>query len=338
MLDATVLAPMKGLPEHYGNSDVTPVFIVQANFIPGGLILCFAGMHSAMDATGLGQVVKMFATLCRGEAISAEDLNIANVDRAQLPVTLQPGQARMEHPEVGKKIEEAHTVESTEEPASIWSYFNVPASKLVELKAEGSKDLTSTVPWVSTNDAVTAWLWKAVIKARWSYIDREKETLLLRAASARKVLNPPIPSYIGNVVAYAFHKVAVKTLAEEPLSTTTRAVRHATNRIDDHFIRSFAALIGAEPDKNKLAFGFDAPDRVFMVSSHATIPAYEDFGDALSTPEFVRRPTSSPWTGKCYIMPQRPDGSLDLLVCIREDDMLRLRNDDQFAAFAEYIG
>lgn len=337
MLDATTLAPMKGFPEHYGDLDVTPVWIVQANFIPGGLLLCFAGMHNVMDGTGLGQLIRMFATLCRGERLSTEDLEVANLDRSNLPVSLKPSQSPMSHPEVAVKTGQPMSNDPKDSPASLWSYFNISGSKLKELKADSSRGLTSDAPWVSTNDVVTAWLWRTITKARCPRIDMEKETTLLRAISGRQVLDPPISKhYIGNVVTCSFCKFCVKSLTEQPLSQVAEAVRKATNGIDDHYFRSFAYLIRTEPDKNKIVFAMEDPD--FLISSWATVPAYEDFGTVLGLPDHVRRPTSLPWTGACYMMPKRPDGSFDLLVSLREDDMLRLRNNEQFAAVAEYVG
>ena len=337
MLDAGKLAPMKGLPEHYGDSEKAPVLILQANFIPGGLLLCFAGMHSAMDATGLGKLIKLFATLCRGEKLSAADLAVVNVDRAELDLALKPGQTQMKHPELAHKGDEAPKNDATEAPASVWSYLHIPTSKLVELKQEASRDLTSNTPWVSTNDVVTTWLWRAVTKARSAKIDMSKDSTLLRAISGRRQLDPPIPNYLGNVVSCPLHKLAIKDLVEQSLSNITQSVRKTTNLINDHYVRSMATLIASTSDKNDLTFGFEAPDRDLMVSSWASLPAYENFGRILGTPDFVRRPTS-PWSGIIYIMPKRPDGSLDIAISLPEDEMLRLKSDEHVTAVATYIG
>lgn len=336
LLDGALTAPMKGYPDHYGDSDVTPVLVIRANLIPGGLLLCFAGMHNCMDGTGLGHVVRLFASLSRGEALSRGDLEAANMDRSQLPVSLKPGQSPMLHPEMAPKADVAHKDDTDDAPASVWSYLSIPPSRLEALKNEASKELTSG--WVSTNDVVTAWLWKAVTKARYSHIDAEKETTLLRAVTGRRVLEPPLPeSYLGNNVTCATHKIPVKELIESSLSKITQAVRRATNAIDDHYVRSLATLIREEPDRNKITFSVEAPHRDFLVSSWASVPVYEDFGNLLGRPDYVRRPTSPPWTGVCYIMPKHPSGSFELLVSLREDDMLRLKNDQKFAAAAEYI-
>ncbi|KAL8752789.1 MAG: hypothetical protein Q9199_005494 [Rusavskia elegans] len=337
MLDQAKLAPMKGLPHRYTDSDVAPVFIIQANFIPGGLILCFAGMHSAMDATGLGQLLKLFATLCRGEELSASDLAFANLDRAKLDFALKPGQTPMKHPELAQKPDETQKDDAMKAPASVWSYLHIPASRLIELKHEGSRDLTSKPSWVSTNDVVTTWLWRAVTRARSVNIDTSKDSILSRAISGRRRLEPPMPNYLGNIVTCPKHRLAIQNLTEDSLSKVTQSVRETTNLINDHYVRSMATLIASEPDKNKLTFGFEAPDRDLMVSSWAAVPAYEDFGNLLGRADFVRRPTV-PWSSIIYIMPKRPDGSLDIAVALSEDDMLRLKSDEQVTAVATYIG
>lgn len=339
MLDAKLLAPQKGLPQHCVDTEVMPVWMLQANFISGGLLLCFSGMHNAMDATGLGQVIKMFAAICRGETLSADDLQAANLNRSRLPVALKPSQSPMSHPEVAAKANPPKSDASTTPSASIWSYINIPQANLNELKVQSSRELGPGVPWVSTNDAVTAWFWKVISMARSSRVGLGKNTELLRAISGRQILDPPLPKgYTGNVVTCAFNRTSLRTLAEEPLSKTAQDVRMATMRNDDHYIRSFAAFISAEPDRNKITFPMDDPELDLIFSSWAALPVYEDFGSIMGFPEYVRRPTSPPWTGVCYMMPKRPDGSLDLLVSLREDDMLNLRNNEQFAAVADYIG
>lgn len=56
MLDETVIAPRKTLPgsSDESASDSTPVFLLQANFIVGGLLLTFVGQHNSMDMVGQG--------------------------------------------------------------------------------------------------------------------------------------------------------------------------------------------------------------------------------------------------------------------------------------------
>ncbi|KAL8641419.1 MAG: hypothetical protein Q9228_001763 [Teloschistes exilis] len=328
MLDGTLLAPMKGFPDRYTDTDVTPVFIVQANFIPGGLVLCFSGMHNLMDGNGLGAVVKLFAIISRGETVPSELLESANFDRTQLPVSLKPGQSSLPHPEVAPKKKDA-----AKSPPSTWSYFSISPSNLERLKAEGS--LNST-----TNDVITAFVWRVMTRARFPSLPSEaKGSLLLRATNGRRILDPPISSsYLGNIITCSCNRIPVKTLIEAPLSEIAQAVRKETNRITDNHVRSFATLIEKEPDRSKLVFDMDDPEADALISSWATLPVWQDFGQALGKPEFVRRPTGGPWRGVCYMMPKRPDGGIDLLINLSEQEMKRLRENEAVKAVAEFVG
>ncbi|KAI4196418.1 MAG: hypothetical protein LQ350_006563 [Teloschistes chrysophthalmus] len=334
MLDGTFLAPMKGFPDRYTDTDVTPVFIVQANFIPGGLLLCFSGMHNLMDGNGLGAVVELFAILCRGEAVPTELLESANFDRTQLPVSLKPGQSPLPHPEVAPKEKK----ESKNSPPSTWSYFAVSASNLERLKFEGSLNSTS---YISTNDVLTAFVWRVMTRARFPNLppDPAKASLLLRATNGRRILDPPVSnSYLGNIITCSRNRFPVKTLFEAPLSDIVQAVRKETNRVTDNHIRSFATLIEKKPDRSKIVFDMDDPEADALISSWATLPVWQDFGEALGKPEFVRRPTGGPWRGVCYMMPRRPDGGMDLLISLSEEEMKRLREDEAVKAVAEFVG
>lgn len=328
MLDGTLLAPMKGFPDRYTHTDITPVFIVQANFIPGGLVLCFSGMHNLMDGNGLGAVVKLFAIISRGETVPPEILESANFDRTQLPVSLKPGQSPLPHPEVAPKKKVAAT-----SPPSIWSYFSISPSNLERLKADGS--LNST-----TNDVITAFVWRVMTRARFPSLPSEtKGSLLLRATNGRRILDPPVSSsYLGNIITCSCNRFPVKTLIEAPLSEIAQAVRKETNRITDNHVRSFATLIEKEPDRSKLVFDMDDPEADALISSWATLPVWQDFGEALGKPEIVRRPTGGPWRGVCYMMPKRPDGGIDLLISLSEEEMKRLREDKAVKAVAEFVG
>jgi hypothetical protein len=63
-----------------------------------------------------------------------------------------------------------------------------------------------------------------------------------------------------------------------------------------------------------------------------------DFGLGLGTPEAVRRPRFVPVEGLGYLMPRRASGEIVVAICLRDDDLLRLRSDGEFANFGTYIG
>jgi hypothetical protein len=49
MLEESIIAPWKTLAVSNGSASELPVFLVQANFVTGGLLLTFNGQHGSMD-------------------------------------------------------------------------------------------------------------------------------------------------------------------------------------------------------------------------------------------------------------------------------------------------
>ncbi|KAI4166083.1 MAG: hypothetical protein LQ342_000514 [Letrouitia transgressa] len=338
-LDGNITAPMKGFPDTPDPSVPKPVLVIQANFFSGGLILCFAGMHNVMDGNGLGQLVKLFATLCRGEQIPSRDVEAVLLDRRHIPPPLQADQPLLDHSNVRKKAEQS-TDAGAHEIRSIWSYFSISSTKLAQLKAEASKDIENKDDWVTSNDALTALIWKAVTKARYARLDRGEQSTLVRAVNGRRKVKPPIPDgYIGNSVHATFNSLTIEQIAKGvSLSELAQHVRKATNEIDDHYVRSFATLLRSKPDLRDIVFAMRSPDRDLLVSSWAALPVYVDFGSTIGKPEFARRPTGAPWESVVYIMPKSPDCGIDLTICMREDDLARLREEHDWTTYAEFIG
>ena len=78
-----------------------------------------------------------------------------------------------------------------------------------------------------------------------------------------------------------------------------------------------------------------------LLSSWAKENFYEldfNFGLGSSKPESVRRPQFSPIEGLMCILPKRLDGELTVVICLRDEDMERLRTDEKFARYGKYIG
>ncbi|KAL9614219.1 MAG: hypothetical protein Q9167_001307 [Letrouitia subvulpina] len=338
-LDGSITAPMKGFPESPDPSVPKPILVIQANFLSGGLILCFAGMHNVMDGTGLGQVVKHFATLCRDEEIASRDIEAILLDRKHIPPPLQADQPLLDHSNVRKKAEQS-TNAGAHEMESIWSYFSISSTKLAQLKAEASRDIKNKDDWITSNDVLTALMWKAVAKARSARLDQGEQTTLLRAVNGRRKVKPPIPDgYIGNSVHAAFNSLTIEQITKEvSLSELAQRVRKATSEIDDHYVRSFTALLRTEPDLGDIVFAMRSPDRDLLVSSWAALPVYVDFGSTIGKPEFARRPTGAPWESVAYIMPQSPDGGIELTICMRKDDLARLQEEHDWMTYADFIG
>ncbi|MCJ1343023.1 hypothetical protein MMC31_001212 [Peltigera leucophlebia] len=342
LLDSKVFAPMKSIPETCAFISPEPVLVIQANFVPGGLLLSFAGMHNVFDGNALGDLIRHFATTCRGDQISDADIKAGNLIRPGLIPTLAPGESSQDHSIIHRHVE--HDPRSIEDmrPAP-WNYFRFSAAKIAELKKEASKPsaVSSPPPWISTIDALSALIWKACISTRLPRLDPKLTSTLVRAINARRFYRPPIPSsYMGVCIVGDFPVLPLSDLTKSlSIADIATVLRKALNEIDDHHVRSFASFVKLEPDKRNITFSVPNPDRDMMISSWASLPIYtSDFGTRLGKPEYVRRPTCAPCDGLVFIMPKNLDGDYDVAVSLREDDLHRLKHDPTWTAYADLIG
>ncbi len=76
-----------------------------------------------------------------------------------------------------------------------------------------------------------------------------------------------------------------------------------------------------------------------MLSSWAKYDCYDlDFNLGLGKPDAVRRPAFVPIESLFYLMPKRPDGEIAVALCLREEDLERLKSDKEFMKYANYVG
>ena len=342
MLDSSILSPMKGLPYYYDGSEPRPVFILQVNWVKGGLILTSACMHNALDMTGMGHLIRLLAQALRGENFTETQIRDGNVDRTTLLPLLKPDEKPL-------ALENCRCPSSLSNPAfggspnpAPWRLFNFPGQKLVELKKEAAKESGAgkDVSYISTNDALTAFVWKHHLVAKAARLGNEAESTLIRALNVRRNLDPPLsPGYMGHCVGCVSTTGPVHQLATAPLPATTAQLRRTRHQVDDYYVRSMATTLASLEDKTTFAYGAKFnPDTDLMVSSWADLGLYQQsFGPLLDKPEFVRRPTFADLQGLVYYMPRTDDGSIAVALSITEGDAKALMEDPVWASYAERI-
>ena len=350
MLDGDILCPVKGMGYAYEAGTEMPVFVAQANSVQGGMLLCLASMHNALDMNGQGTVLKMFATAGRGEELDPKLIAVgeekdadtiipllkpgepsANHDSMRRPSTLQAAGQRQQ-PEQKKK----------DPPKSCsWTYWRFSAQNLADLKKEASSGRT----WVSINDALTAFLAQRLtaVRIREGRVLKDEIVQFQRPVDSRSVLNPPVEEgYLGHLVALA--DIPWKT-AEELVTASFAdvAIRHreALKQVDDHFVRSLATLIHNTEDKTTIFYGVgNKAGRDFLCSSWAQLHWLSacDFGKGLGAPDFVRRARMSPVPDLSYIMPKNRHGDMHLALSLFHEDWVGLANDKLWLQRAELVG
>ncbi|KAF9270817.1 putative trichothecene 3-O-acetyltransferase [Marasmius fiardii PR-910] len=338
MLDESVIAPRNTIPTTEETKLEWPVFALQANFITGGLVLTVVGHHSAMDMIGQGQLIHLLSKACRNEPFTIEELSSGNLERGTLISLLDdsytPG------PELNRQIAKLPlpTNNSPSTPSkSSWTYISFSPASLVSLKSLA----TQTVPsgYVSTDDTLSAFVWQSIMRARLPRLSPTQEATLTRAVDVRESLDIP-GTYPGLMQNLNYHTSAIQKLVEEPLGVVASQLRSALEpKAIAYQTRALATLLDRAPPDTVISFTDSLDLSIdFMLSSWAKLNCYEfDFDLGLGKPESVRRPQFVPVESLGYLMPKARDGEITLAICLRDEDMERLKADAEFGKYGRWI-
>jgi trichothecene 3-O-acetyltransferase len=351
MLDETIIAPRNTLPGTFGEllSDTTPVFLLQANFITGGLVLVFVGGHQTMDMTGQAQIIRLLAKACRNEAFTSEELSWGNCPRQDIVPFLndsyKPGSElayQIIKPPPAQPISDSSssTPPPPPPPKCSWANFSFDPTSLATLKSLATKTISSG--YISTDDALSAFIWQSVIRARLPRLDPTSKSTFARAVDTRRYLDIP-QTYTGVVQNMSYHTYTVQKLVDEPLGSPASQFRSAIDPKTSNLgysTRALATTLNRQTDKTTVSVSaMIDPSSDIMLSSWARENFYElDFNLGLGKPESVRRPRFFPVESLMYIIPKRLDGQLVVAICLRDEDMERLRVDEEFGKYGKYVG
>jgi len=386
MLDESPICARRTLPGNPDEAhlvDTFPVFLVQANFIHGGLLLTFVGQHNTMDMTGQAQIINLFDKACRGEEFTEEELKTGNLARTDLiPFYGKDWKMGFEL-EQQIIVTDALTATTSEKdatkepvvplvpPQTLWSFVSFSSTSLAALKSLATQSLPSRSSFISTDDALTAFLWQSIMRARLPRllpsspppppsssssdvspshptpptISTSTTTDIMiskfaRAIDVRKYMNVPI-TYPGLTQNMAYNSFPLTKLTSSPLSVIASALRSSLDAEDIiHRTRALATFVHGERNRNLVNFIAKMDLCVdIMLSSWVKVDCYYlDFGLKLAKPECVRRPKFAPFESLLYLMPKSREGEITAMICLREEDMERLKDDEEFVKYGRYIG
>ena len=343
MLDETLIAPIRTIPTQSGKTlPQWPVFVAQATFIRGGLLLTFLGHHQTMDGIGQSQVISLFSKACRGIPFTESDITDGNLPRQNivpfLDESYEPG------PELAQQLKttESSGSDGTEPPPpSTWVYFSFSHTSLASLKAIATDGLPQSTPFVSTDDALAAFIYQSIARARSYRLDPDTPSQLARAADVRKALGVP-STYCGMLQIMTYHMHTIQDLTTRPLGSIAADLRAALSLSDLAYrTRALVTYLNRYPtESHNVSFTAQMDlSKDLMLSSWANQNSYDlDFGLGLGKPEAVRRPRFSPFESLGYFMPRDKEGGIAVGICLREQDLATLRADEEFMKFCEFLG
>lgn len=353
MLDGDVLCPVRGIGHVYDQTVDSPVFILQANFIRGGLLLCFASQHNALDMNGQGFLMRQLATLMRGEELDPKIVAVGNQDPDIFVPLLKEGEVQLKHEEMAapsslKPINGAEppAPAAAQGPVARWVYWRFPHDKLAKLKKMASSNGTREA---STNDTVTAfWTQRATaVRVAAGRLSRDESLQCFRAADGRQRLSPPVPKgFLGHLVALSYTKwPTASDVLDSPLSKVVNDLRASLNQVDDHYVRSLATQLNSREDKTTIFYGASKNlGKDVFISSWAQMDLARtcDFGRVFGTedgrPDFVKRAKMDPVPDLAYIMPKSREGDMDFGLCLFEEDIKAIQEDKMWTEYTKLIG
>lgn len=342
-LDENIFAPRKTKIDVTNSlSESSPeVLLLQATLINGGLILTFLGHHQAMDGLGQDHVINLFSKACRNEKLTSEERLVGNLSPGNaiplLDASCKPP-SNLDHQIMKTSSSSSEPDEGF--PVCNWAYFSFTKSSLDALKASAAQ--SSTSGFVSTDDALTAFVWRSVSSARIARLNPATPSTLARAVDVRNLLgiSPMHPAFLQNMT---YNSRTLRELMDLPLGALASELR---SRVDPgtstlvHDTRSLATLLANSQDKSRISLAacMNWTSDIFF-SSWAKMKSYEyDFGPSLGVPEAVRRTKSHTTEGLMYLMPKAPDGEIGLVMCLSEEDMGELKRSEEFLNLAKYVG
>ncbi|KAJ5787196.1 Cytochrome P450 82A2 [Penicillium paradoxum] len=163
---------------------------------------------------------------------------------------------------------------------------------------------------------------------------------MMRAVNVRRLLAIP-ETYLGNTIVYAIDMLA--TSATYHLGTVAQNLRASLEDLrDSGMVHDALELANNIPDVRNLGLSFPIWAAGNMVlSSLSRLPVSDwDFGcishGGLGKMEIMR--FRDKWfEGITFTMPQRPDGSLEIIITMKAPDMERLKADQVFIEFFKFV-
>lgn len=327
-----------------------PATMVQLNIIKGGLVIGAVFHHLLIDAKGLDAVMAHWAAHTRSlrQGTSPPPFNPSDLKVGPLNSATADTFDGTKQPIPSLKYAPNAPPTSDVPPSSMAQHiWHIPASKLAALKASAAPRAPGDA-WVSTNDCITALMWRAITRARLAAhgitdpAADSRPVALENSLDVRKSIPGGVPrAYAGNVVMFS---KALMPLNELVRRDTFRAVAVCVRETIDKYrawplVQQAIRWIASVPCGSDVVMDVDVVMGLdVVVTSWRVLRAYEtwDFGFG---PLAALRWATPVFDGFGFLYPTRPNASADegveIYLGLEKGCMERLLMDEELSSWVE---
>lgn len=331
------------------------VLRVACTRIEGGLVMTLTMHHCVVDGTGLGQFVKTWAGVARGEETGSgvdgeEPVRRTSQILGGLGDVIDEGKERGVEA-ILKLHREYKVVDDRSQlgkrggadkgaiPAAVSRIFGFARSTIDAVK-DSLKDTVSP-SFLTVNNILCAIIWSRISHIRTTRptgAETGSSSRLGFAVNGRRVLGFIEQPYLGNINLLAQVEQPISSLNETSagkhaaLAPIVSAIATATRRINKSHMSDLVHLVEILPDLSSLGPGWDFDNGLDLsITSWADLGLYDaDFGDVVGKAGFVRTPHVL-MDGTVVILPRQRnqiDERIEVTIMLREDDIERLCKDE----------
>ncbi|KAI5292558.1 hypothetical protein KEM55_007716 [Ascosphaera atra] len=305
-----------------------------------------------MDGTSLGVWAEVFSEECR----KAQGLTVENpINEAELyssrPLMHQDRKDRQVTIEDAKGVDHWPVAESLPPvvTATDWqaAVFYMSRENQKKIKADATPanaTIPNNVPWISTNDAIDALIWRTLTMAQGKPVNPEEQSIFTIAVDGRRKVDMDIhPRLLGSMLQVVAADATLGKIYDGSYTLADlailhrRAVMYTMSRKSIEDVTALQQKLWAEnPEIMLVPQGVDKMPRAFQfVTSWAgwDLPAF-DFGPKIGRVQAVRVPSNGYFNGINVIFPKLPDGGLEIMIAQPKEQMERVKADPFFGKYA----
>ncbi|SCU86442.1 LAFA_0E00782g1_1 [Lachancea sp. 'fantastica'] len=323
-----------------GSTNVRPVFRARLFLARAGYFLRVSVHHSTTDITGLGILLKTWASHCRAGRSGAVDVTQSWRDHSVFWKTCT--EAVIDLPDLLHYQEKHSSLGEPEEGSAadmVTSILILPSQQLHILKTEVIELLpVNGVKWVSRGDILTAILWSSLVSTELTFrgSSHESDIHAIRIpVNFRRCYVPPLPAkFMGAAFGVSIATAKEADLINVALSGDTEqflpalarvsaAIREAVSLVNAQSMRNAVQFLVAQKDITNVKYG--PRDEKVSIVSWADEAVYGlDWGNEIGSCDAVRLPYLRKQRYP-IVLPRLPNGNLEVLVSFKKQYMERFK-------------